>query len=165
MFSLSTYVTAASKLAGVLYTVELQRRLDAENVPIICISASPGAVATGDHEFRMSIWFSDANFTIYSEGNEASFRALRFGPVLIKLMKLLAKPAAEGAHNPVFAAASPKVRAQPEKYKGCVLEHVGKLSAPAPGGRTKQSRSLELADELWATTEKLLAEADITTAS
>lgn len=38
---------AASKLANILFTKELQRRLDEENVPIIVMAVHPGDIATG----------------------------------------------------------------------------------------------------------------------
>ena len=37
-----------SKLANILFTTELQRRLDAENVPALSITLHPGGVSTGE---------------------------------------------------------------------------------------------------------------------
>jgi hypothetical protein len=36
-----------SKLANILFTAELQRRLDADNVPALSITLHPGGVSTG----------------------------------------------------------------------------------------------------------------------
>ena len=67
------------------------------------------------------------------------------------LGKVFETPTA-GAYTSVFAAASPIVKAERDKYKGGFLWPVGKLGdPPAP-----QIESKELAEEVWATTETLL---------
>jgi hypothetical protein len=39
--------TGLSKLANILFTAELQRRLDAENIAALSIALHPGGVSTG----------------------------------------------------------------------------------------------------------------------
>lgn len=57
----------------------------------------------------------------------------------------------EGAYNSCFAAASPLVRQDAEKYKGAYLEPVGKL-----GNAAKNAHRIDMQDDLWATTERYL---------
>lgn len=65
--------------------------------------------------------------------------------------------ASDGAYASVFAAASPIVKAEREKYKGAYLDPPGKIvPAPAP-----EAESKELAEELWATTETILKSFDL----
>lgn len=59
----------------------------------------------------------------------------------------------DGAGTPLIAAASPKVRAEADKYKGAYLRPIGKLAKPS-----KQAQSEELSNELRATTLELLKE-------
>lgn len=47
-YSLTSF-SGLSKLAGVLHSQEMQRRYNAENIPITCISLHPGRVRTGEH--------------------------------------------------------------------------------------------------------------------
>ena len=63
-----------------------------------------------------------------------------------------------GAHPSVIAAASPAVKADREKYRnGFVWQPVGALGdSPTP-----QCNDEQLANELWATTEALLREWNI----
>ncbi len=77
-------------------------------------------------------------------------------PIIAPLFKLvvgkLLFAASEGAHASSFAAASPIVNAERDKYKGAYLDPPGKIvPPPAP-----QAESKELAEELWATTETIL---------
>lgn len=84
-------------------------------------------------------------------------RRLPLGFILPHIAPFLFTSAEEGSYTSVLAAASPIVRAEPEKYKGCYLVPVGKIPSPP-----KASKDLELAKELWATTESILAEQGIT---
>ncbi len=79
-------------------------------------------------------------------------------PVIGTVAKFLIKQTfatpTEGAYCSVFAAASPTVKAEREKYKGAFLMPPGKLSEPpAP-----EVESTELAEEAWNTAETLLKE-------
>ena len=60
---------------------------------------------------------------------------------------------ADGALNSVFAAAAPTVRANAENYKGAYLRPTGVIGIP-----NKDALKVELAQELWETTETILKE-------
>ncbi|KDQ54353.1 hypothetical protein JAAARDRAFT_209454 [Jaapia argillacea MUCL 33604] len=118
---------AYSKLANVLFTRELQKRVDATGAPIIVTSVHPGFIGTESH---INIW--------------KSFHMGWFP-------NLLGTPPSEGAYNSVFAAVSPVVRSKPAEFRGAYLMPVGKISNPS-----KLAQSDELAKELWDTTERVL---------
>ncbi len=119
--------TGVSKLMMVIYTTELQRRLSAKSIPITCISLQPGSVDTG--------W---AWRTPYP----------RLAAIAFKLFFI--KPD-QGAYTSCFAAASPLVKANPDKYKGQYIRPVGRIVAKNPN-----AAKVGLAEELWETTEKFL---------
>ncbi|KAF4615731.1 hypothetical protein D9613_012455 [Agrocybe pediades] len=123
-----------SKLANVLYMKELQVRLDAENVPIICTSVYPGTVTT------------PGTLRFFSVIPYISWLTKIIGPWLFV-------PQRQGAYTSVFAAASPKVKLNREKYAGAYLEPVAKVGKP-----TKYGEDMRLAEELWETTESVLKE-------
>ncbi|KAF8970393.1 hypothetical protein BDZ97DRAFT_1914695 [Flammula alnicola] len=114
-----------SKLATVLFSNALQRKLASSN--IICVSLNPGFVHT------------------------SLARRLPFPRLADFVMSLLAKPRDDGALNSCFAAASPLVRQDAEKYKGVYLEPVGKIKKPADN-----ALKVDLQDALWKTTEEYL---------
>lgn len=76
-------------------------------------------------------------------------------------MKFMQVPAAEGAFTSVLAAASPQIRAEPEKYKGSYMVPVGKIPDPPMGAHTKISRDMGLAGELWETSIRVLGDLGI----
>ncbi|KAF8884624.1 hypothetical protein BD779DRAFT_1612082 [Infundibulicybe gibba] len=92
---------AATKLANVLWTKELQRRLDSDRSPITVMSLHPGNVNTF------------AQRTQYP----------RLASVV---MKLIFMPPDVGAYTTVFAAASPLI-AGSSQYKGAYLQPVARL--------------------------------------
>lgn len=53
----------------------------------------------------------------------------------------------------MFAAAAPTVRANADKYKGVYLRPTGVIGTP-----NKDALKVELAQELWGTTEAILKE-------
>ncbi|EMD41123.1 hypothetical protein CERSUDRAFT_103441 [Gelatoporia subvermispora B] len=122
-----------TKLMEILYMKELQRRLDAEGVPIIVLSVCPGSVNTdGVQNYAHS-----------------------FGPFVSRLYAgianiLFATPA-KGAHSSVFAAAAPVVRANVREYRGGFIRPPAQLSKTS-----KMADDPGLAKELWETTEKIL---------
>ncbi|CCM06670.1 uncharacterized protein FIBRA_08955 [Fibroporia radiculosa] len=124
-----------SKLMGVLYVKELQRRLDKESIPIIVMSANPGETNTeGVQNYAHSV-----------------------GPIIAPIYSfiastLLGRPS-RGAYVPVFAAVAPVVRAESQKYRGAYIKPPGQL-----GSCSKRGRDPELAKELWDTTEKVLSD-------
>jgi NAD(P)-dependent dehydrogenase (short-subunit alcohol dehydrogenase family) len=118
---------ALTKLANVLWTRELQKHLDSDNIPITAITLHPGTVNT-------------------SISDRLPFpRASRW------LMNLFLAMPDRGAFTSLIAAASPAVRADPQKYKGVYLQPVGELVEPSD-----QAKDPKLAEELWRTTESYL---------
>ncbi|KAG7446796.1 uncharacterized protein BT62DRAFT_893644, partial [Guyanagaster necrorhizus] len=97
-----------SKLMNVIYTTELQRRLSTKSIPITCISLHPGSVDTG--------WAWRAP---YPRLATIVFKIFFIGPD-------------QGAYTSCFAAASPLVKADPDKYKGQYIRPVGRIVAKNP---------------------------------
>ncbi|KAI0646449.1 NAD-P-binding protein [Trametes meyenii] len=130
---------AFSKLANVLYAKQLQSKLDVKGVPITVLSLHPGAVNT--EGFR----------------KDPTMKTPIIGPIVSFILgKLFLSPTA-GAYASAFAAASPIVKAEREKYKGTYLVPPGRIDTPpAP-----QAESKELAEELWNTTEALVKSWDL----
>ncbi|KAG8907650.1 hypothetical protein FRB99_003112 [Tulasnella sp. 403] len=120
-----------SKLANVLFTRELQSRLNASKVPITCIAVHPGVIGTGG-----------------SLGNLDSLPIL--GPVIQFLIRNLGFSLEEGAYTSVFAAASPVVKANREKFQGAYLRPFDRISEPS-----KYARNKDLAEGLWRCSEEL----------
>ncbi|KAL6818084.1 NAD(P)-binding protein [Trichoderma sp. SZMC 28013] len=116
----------ASKLANILFTGELQRRLDEEDVKITVLTLDPGPVAT--------------------DGGMGVF------PGFLKpVLKLVMKSPEKGALNQLFCATAKEVIDEPETYKGKFLTAPGKIS---PG--SERSRDSKLAQSLWRITEEAL---------
>ena len=132
--------SARSKLANVLFTKQLQRRLNADNIPITALAVHPG-------------W-------VFTEGvtKDPSLRIPVLGPLLRIIFSLTFMDAEEGAHSTVFCAASPAVREGRERYQGAFVvpdsRSGGAISAPP----TSRAENAELAEELWTTTEKILSD-------
>ncbi|KAG8927033.1 hypothetical protein FRC00_002360 [Tulasnella sp. 408] len=124
------YATAISKLANVLFTRELQSRLDAEQVPITCISVHPGIVKT-----------------------EGPRNAVKTG-ILAYLIKLflatLGLTPLQGAYTTLFAATSSNIKAEPEKYRGSYVQPFNRLAEVSAYAQDKQ-----LAEDLWACSEEV----------
>ncbi|KAM5540685.1 hypothetical protein V8D89_005716 [Ganoderma adspersum] len=129
---------AMTKTMQLLFTKDLQRRLDTAAVPVLCIAVDPGEVNTeGVHAYTESV-----------------------GPVLGPLYRAVAfltfTAPATGALGPLFCAVSPVPRAEPRLYRGAYLDPPAKLSRCS-----KLAESRELAGELWDTTERVLREIGI----
>ncbi|PPQ92074.1 hypothetical protein CVT25_007099 [Psilocybe cyanescens] len=116
-----------SKLAVIMSSKALQRRLTASNSKIICITLHPGLVYTTNH------------------------LRFPFARVVGFIAWLFFKPQDEGAYNSCFAAASPVVRQEEEKYKGAYLMPVGRITDPA-----RVALNEDVQDDLWETTERYL---------
>jgi retinol dehydrogenase 12 len=110
-----------SKLANILFTYELDRRLEGSGVTVNTLH--PGHVAT-------DIWRT--NFSI-------------FGPLLKRLMEIISLSPEEGADNSIYLASSPDVAGVSRKY-------FDKREAVPSSAITYDT---ELAQELWAVSEKL----------
>ncbi|KZT68900.1 NAD(P)-binding protein [Daedalea quercina L-15889] len=125
-----------SKLANVLFTAELQRRLDGAGIPILAMSVDPGL-------------------------NDAASHASGISYIMSLLVRTLWTPPARGAFTSVFAAAAPDVRADAERYRGAFLQPPGRIGTPPH----PDARNPALARELWDTTERLLTGMGIDVAS
>ncbi|PTB76571.1 NAD(P)-binding protein [Trichoderma longibrachiatum ATCC 18648] len=116
----------ASKLANLLFTRELQRRLDEEGVKIIALAVDPGPVAT--------------------DGGMGVF------PGFLKpVLKLVMKSPEKGAFTQLYCATAKEVAEEPEKYRGKLLTAPGKVNMGSD-----RSRNSELAQSLWIITEEAL---------
>jgi NAD(P)-dependent dehydrogenase (short-subunit alcohol dehydrogenase family) len=121
-----------SKLLNVLMAKELQRRLDAENIPIISLSLHPGGVNTpGAVKFIYG----------YCGGNQS---------ILDNALTAL-----EGSQTPLFAGTAPEVKAEKVKYAGSYLMPFG---VPSPDDEAEDAKNAELAVEAWASSEKIVAD-------
>ncbi|KAG9046983.1 hypothetical protein FS837_003273 [Tulasnella sp. UAMH 9824] len=124
---------ANTKLANILFTRELQTRLDAENIPITCISLHPGLVNT--------------------DGPMNALRTINTG-VLAYIFNLFlvafGLTPLQGAYTTLFAATSPKIKAEPAKYKGSYLIPFNRLAEPSVYAKDKI-----LAEDLWACSEEV----------
>jgi len=121
-----------SKLLNLLMTKELQKKFDAENVPIISISLHPGGVNTP----------GAAGFVNgYLGGNQA---------ILDNALTAL-----EGSQTPLFAGTAPEVKAEKDKYAGAYLMPFG---VPSPADEADDAKNSELAAEAWASSEKIVAD-------
>ncbi|KAL7281917.1 hypothetical protein ACG7TL_003383 [Trametes sanguinea] len=122
-----------TKIMQLLFIRELQRRLDEQGVPILLIAVDPGEVNT--------------------EGVQAYAKSV--GPILAPLYRMIANltfiSPIKGAYGPVFSAASPIPRAQPDAYRGAYLKPPGKLAKSNPVADRE-----DLQKELWETTDGFL---------
>ncbi|TFK52952.1 NAD-P-binding protein [Heliocybe sulcata] len=123
---------AYSKLANILWSKELQRRLDKEGMPIIVTAVHPGRVLSEHGMRRSSSWPMGA----YYHSFMCTFNDTPF----------------YGAYTSVFAAASPKLRANADLYKGKYLVPYGHVEEPS-----EDANRDDLARELWHTTDEILA--------
>lgn len=127
---------ARTKLANMLFTNELQRRFDAEGIPIIALSLHPGSVDTGGNQAWIARTPSIVRFIFGTFG--------RFFFI----------PPDRGSYASVFAAGAPVVRAEPEKYKAAYLTPKARIGKPP----SQQATNANLAKELWETTERIVKE-------
>ncbi|EJT98037.1 daunorubicin C-13 ketoreductase [Dacryopinax primogenitus] len=121
-----------AKLANILFARELQRRWDAAGIPGISISLHPGVVHTA--------------------GAERVARSFGAG-ILWPLVTLFIMTPPQGAITQLFAATSPDVRQNVEKYKGQYLVPYGSVATPSAMARREG-----LAEELWNLSEKVVQE-------
>lgn len=131
--------TAVSKYATNLWTTELQRRLDdelqvaeadADGRSILVMSVHPGTVNTYAHYLPFSRLFDF-------------------------LFSKFMTPPDDGAATSLFAAASPLVRADPQKYRGQFMLPVGTVT------NSTATRDTEMAGKLWRNTESFLESLEV----
>ena len=119
---------AVSKLANILFCRELQRRLDAEGVPIISLTCDPGPTDT--------------------DGGMGVFPAL-----LRPIMRMIAAPVAKGSLPILYLAGASDIRHSPVKYKAAYLNSSCKPDTPSALARDDQ-----VAKNLWRTSEEALVD-------
>ncbi|EIN08790.1 NAD(P)-binding protein [Punctularia strigosozonata HHB-11173 SS5] len=105
-----------SKVVFLQYTAELQKRLTAKGIPIICLSVHPGMVETPNVMKDWAEWH------------------------LAWVPKLFGTSPDTGCHTSLFAATAPIVRAEAEKYKNSYLTPVGKIVEPSNEARKEDAR-------------------------
>lgn len=120
-----------SKLAGVLHSQEMQRRYNAENIPITCISLHPGRV-------RTDTAISDV----------AKLPIAMIGQIFMRWTFYTPE---QGSYTTLFAAASKTVGEDREKYKAAWLEPYDKIGRPGPLAKDEV-----LANTLWKTSVDIL---------
>ncbi|VDB91025.1 unnamed protein product [Peniophora sp. CBMAI 1063] len=122
-----------TKLANILFTRELQRRLATRNVPITVLAVHPG--------------------NVMSEGNVSLFTSLPFGRLVNFGFSLMFINPKDGGYTPAWAAASKKVYDGREdgKWKGAYIVPYGVVEEPSEDAKRE-----DLATELWETTERVL---------
>ncbi|KAJ3573514.1 hypothetical protein NP233_g2381 [Leucocoprinus birnbaumii] len=133
---LATY--GLSKLANILHTKHLQRRLNKQKADIICISIHPGAVMT-------------PNVQKFLNNRSPLSR-----PFFRLLLSLIFGPMREGAMNSAYTAASPEVKATAEAFKGAYVDPVGKFANPSAAAREER-----MENELYDTTLEILKELEV----
>ncbi|KAF2500868.1 NAD(P)-binding protein [Lophium mytilinum] len=115
-----------SKLAGILFTSELQRRMDAEEIPLIAMSTNPGFTNTAGSMFALPGWMR---------------------PIM---SRLTASPA-QGALTELYVAAAPEVKREAAKYKGKYFNLKAGLETPSALAQDPQ-----VAKNLWELSEEAL---------
>ncbi|KAF9517543.1 hypothetical protein BS47DRAFT_1290845 [Hydnum rufescens UP504] len=123
MNDLTRYAT--SKLATVLFTAELQRVLDQQNIPILTTCLHPGVVVTG-------------------------MRTAFFAAIWGVIATLFWMSADEGSFTSLFAATSPEIRSHPGPFRGRYMVPYGK-----PADTTRLGEDKQLARDLWVLSERL----------
>jgi NAD(P)-dependent dehydrogenase (short-subunit alcohol dehydrogenase family) len=120
-----------SKLANLLFTAELQRRLAEAGSPVLSMAAHPGYAAT--------------NLQSHSDSRVVDFAMGTLGN------RLLAQDAASGALPTLYAATADlpgNTFAGPSGFGGL-------RGAPAPCARSRAARDAEVARRLWQVSESL----------
>ena len=126
-----------SKLANMLFTLELQRRLEADDLTVTCSAAHPGWAATG---------LQSAGPTMSGSWWEARIAALA--------NTVFAQSAESGALPTLFAATMPGLPGN--SYIG--PDGIGEMRGhPKPVGRSDVAQDRQQAEQLWRASEELTA--------
>ncbi|KAJ7499823.1 NAD(P)-binding protein [Mycena latifolia] len=125
-----------TKLANILHIKALQRRLNAQMIPITCLAPHPGVIKTvGCDKAIGSIPYAGWFLTKFT----AVFGSWR-----------------KGAMTVAFAAAGKDVAADKEKYKGAYLIPTATLATPSSSALDER-----LQNELYESTERFVEEMDL----
>jgi NAD(P)-dependent dehydrogenase (short-subunit alcohol dehydrogenase family) len=124
-----------SKLANLLFTLELQRRLDAAGVAVLAAAAHPGYAATN----------------LQTTGVRMAGQR-RLEPLVQLGNRLLAQPDAMGALPSLFAATDPTVRGGDYIGPDGLLEQRGH---PKRVARSRRAQDADTARRLWDVSEGL----------
>ena len=123
-----------------LFTKELQKRLDAQGVQGIAIALHPGGVRTGES--------SDIPRLYNPTTQTITAGSINFvGPDNLSMLDEALSPI-DGALTPLFAATNNIVWIEKDKYGGAYLMPFGVIEEPSENARNPQ-----LARELWAASE------------
>lgn len=118
---------AQSKLANLLFSIELERRLAAARSPLRAVAAHPGYAATGVGG-HTGTWFD---------------RLFGFGK------QVLQRTPAQGAESVVAAATDPRLAG------GFIGPHMLLYGTPRPAAPARRARDRARAEGLWELSEKL----------
>lgn len=124
LFAVNMVNYAVAKLAVVLFTQELQRRLDARDVAITCMAVHPGAVLTSGATAMLRSWLQPLTWYALT-------------------------PAEQGSRHTWLAATSDEIRVNVGQYKGRYIEPFGVVHAGHALSWTPESGRI-----LWQTTAK-----------
>ena len=125
-----------SKLAMLMFTLELQRRSDAAGAGLSCLAAHPG-------------WASTEIFGLEPDSSQGRGALMEMG---FAVFRFFAQSAAEGALPTLYAATSPDARAGGYIGPGGWGEIKG---APAPAKIFPQALDRGAAERLWHCAEEL----------
>jgi len=124
-----------SKLSNLLFTSELQRRLDANSLPVLAMAAHPGYAATN----------------LQAVGPQMSGRSWMSGPTDL-MTKFLGQPAAMGALPTLFAATAAGLPGNSYIGPDGFMEQRG---YPRLVDRTAAAKNRDDAKRLWDVSEQL----------
>ncbi|MCW2801514.1 MAG: short-chain dehydrogenase [Aeromicrobium sp.] len=122
-----------SKLADLLFALELDRRAKAAGVPVVSVAAHPGYAST--------------NLTKPAAGSKAMFLP---GVAMHQVSKVLGQPAAHGAWPLLMAATDPELTGGEYVGPSGFSEMRGR---PKLVGMTRTARNEDLATALWTASE------------
>jgi NAD(P)-dependent dehydrogenase (short-subunit alcohol dehydrogenase family) len=123
-----------SKLANLLFTFELKRRIDAHNLNLKIMAAHPGVSATNLHK---GMYINQRLISTYDI-----------------LMKWLLPDAAKGALSILYSATDPHARSGGYYGPGGLFELAG---LPSEAHIPKQAKDPDVAEELWEVSENITA--------
>ncbi|KAJ7775733.1 NAD-P-binding protein [Mycena maculata] len=130
---LNTY--GNTKLANLLHIKELQKRLNAESIPITCLSLHPGTITT-----------SGSNAYVGSVPYIGGFLNNFVTPLFFGSWR-------QGAMTVAFAAAGKDIAQERVKYQGAYLVPVGTI-----GSSSGLAQDERMQKELYETTQTILAD-------